>query len=179
MIRYIIPWSSDKNLSGLYNREIMALPNDNDWVCFCDRDTYFPDPFYGVHIEQTIKANPDYSLFTCMTNRVGTAWQCVKDKWTVEKPKAHEDIAKRLWYNNGTEVVNISDRSPISGMFILVQKRFITENRPLKDGLLLGGDNDFSYIANEGLENVGLMTGIYIWHYYRNGILNDKSHLLP
>ena len=179
MIRYVTPWASDKNLSGLYNREILALPNDDDWICFTDRDTYFPHPNYGNHIEAVINRHGEqFKLLTCMTNRVGTAYQCVKNMWTVEKGLAHEDRAKSLWYANGVSIEDITERSPISGMLILVQKRFITENRPLKDGLLLGGDNEFHYIAQESGENVGLMRGVYVYHYYRNGVPTNKQHLI-
>ncbi len=178
-VLYITPWATDKNLSGFYNRQIIALENDDDWVCFTDRDTYFPHPQYGNHIELIIREHGDeFSLMTCMTNRVGTSWQCVKNAWTIEKGKAHEDTAKKLWAEHGPAVINVADRSPISGMLILVQKRFLTGNRLLKDGLLLGADNEFSYIANEYLENVGLMTGVYVYHYYRSGQQSDRSHLL-
>jgi len=179
MIKYITPWTSDKNLSGFYNRETLALPNDNDWVCFTDRDTWFPHPFYGRHIEEVIeKHGEDYRLMTCMTNRVGQGYQCVPGMWNIENGKSHEDISKELWEKNKAEVINISDKPPFSGVLILVQKKFITENRLLKEGLLLGADNQMAYIANEHFENVGLMTGIYVWHYYRGGDQSNKSHLL-
>jgi hypothetical protein len=179
MIRYIIPWTSDKNLSGFYNREICNLENDDDWACFVDRDTYFPHPNYGNHIEAIInKHGVTYKLLTCMTNRVGTTYQCVKNMWTVEKGAAHEDRAKSLWYAKGVEVEDITNSTPISGMLILVQKKFITENRLLKDGLLLGADNDFHYIAKESGEKVGLMRGVYVYHYYRNGVPTNKQHLI-
>ena len=179
MIRYITPWASDKNLSKVYNDELMALPSDDDWICFTDRDTYFPHPNYGAHIEAIVnKHGNTYKLLTCMTNRVGTGYQCIKNAWTIEKGLAHEDKAKSLWYAKGVLVDDITDLSPISGMLILVQKRLLTEGRLLKDGLLLGADNEFHYIAKEQGAKVGLMKGVYVYHYYRNGQRDNKKHLL-
>ena len=176
---HFIPWATDKNLSGYYNDKIMSLPNDYDWALFTDRDTYFPHPFYGKHIEAVLRNHGDkYKLFTAMTNRVGTSYQCVHGMWTADKGLDHEDRAKSLWLAQGTNVEDITDKSPISGMLILVQKRLLSDGELLKDGLLLGADNLFHYIAQEYGFKVGLMKGIYIYHYYRNGIRENKKHLL-
>lgn len=176
---HIVPWTFDKNLSGFYNDKIMSLPNDNDWVMFTDRDTYFPNPDYGKHIERIIdKHGKNYGLFTCVTNRVGTGYQCVKNAWTIEKGIAHEEKSKSLWYAHGVLVEDITNNSPISGMMMLVQKKLLVEGRLLKDGLLLGADNELHYIAKESGKKVGLMKGVYIYHYYRNGQRDNKKHLI-
>ena len=176
--RHIIPWTSDRNLSGFYNREIMSLPSDDSWVLFTDRDTYFPHPFYGKHIEAIINRHGNtFDLLTCMTNRVGTDYQCVRGMWSAEHGLTHEDRAKSLWLAQGVAIDDITDRSPISGMAILVKKKLLIDGGLIKDGLLLGADNEFHYIAQQSGKKVGLMKGVYLYHYYRNGNPANKKHL--
>jgi hypothetical protein len=156
----------------------MALPSDDSWILFSDRDTYFPHPHYGKHIEAVINRHGNkFDLFTCMTNRVGTGYQCVRGMWNTDSGKAFEDRAKSLWLAQGVAVEDITANTPISGMAILVKKRLLTEGRQLKSGLMLGADNDFHYIAQESNKRVGLMKGIFIYHYYRNGDRNNTRHL--
>ena len=175
---HIVPWSSDKNLSRFYNRMVMKLKSDDSWVLFTDRDTYFPHPQYGKHLEAIINRHGDkFDLFTCMTNRVGTDYQCVRGLWGEENGGVIEQRAKSLWLAQGVAVDDITDRTPISGMMMLVRKSLLTKGRELKDGLLLGADNEFHYIAQESGKRVGLMKGVLIYHYYRDGKRDNKAHL--
>jgi len=46
-----------------------------------------------------------------------------------------------------------------------------------KNNGLLGVDNSIHYnVVNKG-GKVGMMLGMYVWHYYRSGIATDKKHL--
>lgn len=178
MIKHLVAWASDGNLSGFYNRELLSLPSDQDWCLFQDRDVYWPHPHFFKHIEEVItKHGSKFDLLTCMTNRVGTQYQVNARMSKIESALEHYNCAVSMWRANGARLEDITNRPPISGMVILAKKALITEGRQLKDGLLLGADNELHYIAKESGKRVGLMKGVYVWHYYRNNQRNDVSHL--
>ena len=178
MIKHLVAWASDKNLSGYYNNEMEALPSEDDWCLFQDRDVWWPHPNYMNQIEEVINKYGDkFDLLTCMTNKVGTAYQVNQRMAKVESSVEHTACAVNMWRGHGARLEDITNNSPISGMVILAKKSLITEGRKLKDGLLLGADNEFHYIAKESNKRVGLMKGIYVWHYYRGDNPHDKSHL--
>ena len=178
MIKHLVAWSSDGNLSGFYNRELLSLPSDNDWCLFQDRDVWWPHPHFFRHIEEIIKRHGDkFDVFVPMTNRVGTSWMVNPRMSKVENGKEHEDCAVSMWRGHGAAVEDVTNKSPISGLVILAKKALITQGRQLKDGLLLGGDNEFTYIAQESNKRVGLMKGVYVWHYYRNNDRSNTAHL--
>ena len=179
MIRHLVAWTSDKNLSGFYNRELEALPSDDDWCLFQDRDVWWPNPHFFKDIERVVQKQGDkFDLFTCMTNKVGTMYQVNRRMYKVDNIEDHVQCALNMSRAHGASVEDITNRPPISGMVILAKKSLITQGRKLKDGLLLGADNELHYIAKESNKRVGLMKGVYVWHYYRGNDINNKSHLL-
>jgi len=179
MIRHLVAWGDDKNLSGYYNREVLSLPHEDDWVIFQDRDVWWPHPHYMKQIEEVIQNHgKNFDLFTCMTNKVGTAYQVNPRMQKIEDSKEHYKCAVSMWRGHGARIEDITSRSPISGMVIIVKKALLTQGRKLKDGLLLGADNEFHYIAQESNKRIGLIKGVYVWHYYRGNDPTDKTHLL-
>jgi len=175
LFTHIVPWASDRDLAGFYNFHILNAPTE--WVLFTDRDVLMPSPEYGLHVDEVIKRHGDkISLFTCMTNRVGTSYQVNARMWKVEDMSKHVEAAKIAWRAHGSNVVDITNDSPISGMFMLVNKRLLSAQKIEGSGLL-GIDNKLHYIAQETGQRVGLAKGIYCYHYYRGGDRNDTSHL--
>jgi GT2 family glycosyltransferase len=175
---HIIPWNSDKNIGKSYN-ETMSLVRDNDWVCFLDGDAVHTTSFFGRQIEEVINNNPDFSLFTCYTNRVNNHWQIPPgvDKKTNDQ-KYHREFGKKLWYQNGTKVIDTTNLQLMSGVMILISKNTWQRVGGFKEEKMLSIDNDIhGKIKNAGMK-LGLMTGIYVQHWYRNGDINDTKHLL-
>lgn len=185
-IWYFKPEDEDMNLGRAYNDYMNLVPNDDDWACLHDRDVCFIQDDYAKIIRETIKSNPQYGLFTCVTNRVGNKFQChngiISDNADF---RHHIEIGKIRGEKLRTKVVET--KGVISGMLMLVQKKTWDAMGGAKDGLL-GVDNDISKRVMElditrkmkGLSNrVGIMAGLYVWHTYRlDKSILDKSHLL-
>jgi GT2 family glycosyltransferase len=175
---HIIPWNSDKNIGKSYN-ETMNMVRDNDWVCFLDGDAVHTTSFFGTRIEQVIDNNPGYSMFTCYTNRVNCSWQIAPniDKKSNDQ-KYHREFGEKLWKQNGVKVIDATKLQLLSGVMILINKNAWQKVGGFKEEKMLSVDNDIhNRIKNAGMK-VGLMTGIYVQHWYRNGDVNDKKHLI-
>jgi hypothetical protein len=177
-IYYFIPWNSEKNIGKSYN-ELMSLVNDDDWVCFVDGDAVQTTHFFGSRIEEIIKTNPKYSLFTCYTNRVNRKYQIPPNvDWENDDQKYHRNIGEELWEKNKNQVIDITTSDPLSGVMILIRKKEWEHVGKFKEEKMLGVDNDIHIKFKESNFKVGLMTGIYLQHWYRGGDKRDTKHLL-
>jgi hypothetical protein len=178
MIYYFTPYSVEKNIGSYYN-DCMAMLPAGCWACFVDGDAMFTTPNFGHQLQEVInKHGNDYKLFTSVTNRVGTKYQCVEGMWDVESMKEHREVGKLLQEKNDTNVEDITNNSPISGVLILIEKDAWFYSDRFAERGMLGVDNSIHYaIRNKG-HKVGLMTGVYVQHYYRGGNIKDKKHLM-
>ena len=73
MIHTYIPYAPKEkhtNLGWAYNN-FMKMVNDDDWVCFLDHDATFTVGNWYLQLEEILKENPEYGLFSCYTNRIG------------------------------------------------------------------------------------------------------------
>jgi hypothetical protein len=173
---HVIPWNSDKNIGKSYN-ETMSLVNDDDWVCFLDGDAVHTTPFFGKRIEDVIKANPQYSLFTCQTNRIGCQYHIPKDVDRLNNDQLyHRNFGEKLWLENQTQVDDITNSQPLSGVLILIKKSTWLKVGKFKEEKMLTIDNDIHYKVRDFGHKVGIMRGIYVQHWYRGGT-GDTSHL--
>lgn len=178
-IFHVIPWNSDKNIGKSYN-EVMSMVDLNDWVCFIDGDAVHTSHFFGNRIEDVVNANPEYMLFTCMTNRVNCPYQIAPNVDTgTNDQQYHRLFGEQIWDLNSTNVVDITDKkSPwISGVLMLIQKKNWELVGGFKEDKMLTIDGDMHRrIASVG--KVGVMSGIYVQHWYRGGNSNNIQHLL-
>jgi len=103
-IRYITPFNHvDKNIGLSYNEAISELPDDC-YIVLRDYDTLlFPDSCNLI--PKIIKSNPEFELFTCLTNRIGVHLHCVKDMFMDDSILAHQNKAAELRERFGTEVM--------------------------------------------------------------------------
>lgn len=162
-IFYSIPFDSGKDLAKYYN-SFMSLLDDNDYACFIDADACFTTYTYGKQIEEIIEANPEYDLWTGLTNRIGTPWQRVvtQDTNDIEYHRLVGSIIQKDHYN---EVEDVTNRSPISGFFFIVKKSAWVD---IDRGGMLGIDNQIHYNVRNNGGKVGQMKGLYCYHYYSN-----------
>jgi hypothetical protein len=175
---HVIPWNSDKNIGKSYN-ETMSLVRDKDWVCFLDGDAVHTSSFFGSNIESVINNNPSYSLFTCYTNRVNSKWQLAPNvDWKNNDQSYHREIGQKLWLENNTNVINVTNLPPLSGVLILIKKEAWSIVGGFKEDKMLAIDNDIHIKFKNSKLNIGLMKGIYVQHWYRGGDINNKQHLL-
>ena len=169
MISFIIPLDSDKNIARSYQKEL--LDSDSEWVCFIDGDAIFTSSFFGKQLEECIRANPEYSMFTCMTNRIGNPRQ--RAGFCEVKSNDyhyHRRIGSNYWTINHTECDDITTGVPASGVLMLIKRE---DSLSILQGLsdqkgMLGIDNYIHLKLSEAGFRIGLLKGIYMYHYYSN-----------
>lgn len=163
------PQEHNKDLGWIYNRYVEIVPNDDDWICFIDHDAMFTTPGWYKHLVAVINDNPEYSLFTAKTNRVGNKRQ-VTD---LIGPHNHDVIAHRkigyeLWYKNKTKITDVSRSHPISGVVMLFQKSSWRKTGGYPEGEFFGCDNHFHNRMKAAGLKTGIMEGIYVYHWWRD-----------
>jgi len=179
MIYFFTPYSTEKDLGRCYNEMMSLLPNEDDYACFTDGDSMFTTHNFGHQLQEIVETYPEVPLFTCVTNRVGTKYQCVEGMWNEEVMYFHWETGKRLQEENGTDCVDITNATPISGVLMLIRKKEWIECGGFQEGLgMLGVDNSIHYRMRGIEKKVYLMTGVYVLHFYRGGIQTKKDHLL-
>ena len=177
MIHFAIPWDTGKNIGAAYNRT-MEIVHEDDWVCFVDGDALMCSTYFGKQIEAVV-ANNSFDLYSCMTNRVSSyqADRTRKDLWDSDNIRRHRKEATIRWEEHGHRCEDVSKNTKkISGVIILLPKRTWLRVGPFMDGML-GVDNDYHRRVVEGGGSVGLMRGIYVYHWYRGGNIRDIGHL--
>lgn len=178
MIYYFTPYSTQKDLALAYNKCMDLLPDDEDYACFTDGDSMFTTHDFGHQLEEITKKYPEVPLFTCMTNRVGTDYQCINKAWDIEEMNKHWKFSKELQSRFRTDCVDITNNSPISGVMILLRKKEWKQVGGFDRNKMLGVDNNIHYKIRSRNHKIYLMKGVYLLHYYRDGKPENKQHLL-
>ena len=169
------PKEHNQNLGWAYNN-FMRLLCDEDWACFLDHDAMFTTSTWYKTIENAIK-DTEYGLIYCMTNRINPTVQKFQN---VDEDnhdiKYHRKVGKKSEDKYGHEVIpyDMSTYLP-SGVCIIISQRAWRETPyGFKDGFL-SVDNDIARQCREVGVKVGLMRGLYTYHWYRGD--GDKSHI--
>ena len=176
-VHHYIPWDSNKNIGVSYNK-ILNLVDDDDWVCFLDGDAVHTSSFFGKRIEDVIVNNSNFSMFTCVTNRIGCPYQIAQGvNQLTDDQRYHRDFGENTWNDHKTIVLDITNLQLLSGVLILINKKAWQKVGGFKETGMLGVDNDIHVkFKNAGLR-VGLMKGIYVQHWYRGGNIKNINHL--
>lgn len=157
----------------------MSLLKKDDWACFLDGDAVHTTTFFGKNIEDVVLSNPEYSLLTCYTNRIGCPYQIAPGVDQKNNDQAyHRTFGEGLWNKNKTKVIDITNNQLMSGILILMKQSAWEKSGGFKEEKMLGVDNDIHRKFVELKMRVGLMSGVYVQHWYRGGNKNDKKHLL-
>lgn len=177
---YSNPYSTDKNIGKALNEFCATVPA-TDWICLQDGDMMYLTPDWGVQIDQVIKKYGDkYSLFGCVTNRLGRDIQRHNKEFSNNHDMQHHfKLAEEIKSKHWCEVEDITNRKYIAGMFMLFPKTLwnkikFKENSPAFD----------DYFSKEVVKKggkLGLMKGLYVYHLYRiwsNTPAKEKSHLI-
>lgn len=176
MIYYRIPWSDEKRLDLYYTREMGMLPDDDDWCCFVDGDAMFTTYDYGAQIRKTVEQNPEYGLFTCLTNRVHPVWQLVPGLWDYDDMVQHREWGQQIQDRNKS-VLDITNSSPMSGVMILWKKSAWKKIGQIRRTGMLAVDNSIHIQSREAGIKVGLIRSVYLYHWYRGGDKGYTDHL--
>lgn len=161
------PKGHQKDLGWTYNKYMEILPDDDDWACFLDHDAMFTTTDWFSQLEEIVAQNPQYALLSALTNRTGNTEQRVSNiDYNNQDICYHRRIGKIAQQQHRMAVVDVSNSRSISGVVILVKKAAWKKTGGFTPGFL-GVDCDFSQrIVNSG-QKVGIMTGIYVYHWYR------------
>ncbi len=166
-IHTYIPYNTEGNLGKAYN-SFMELIGEEDWACFLDADATFTTRNYYTYMLEAIENNPQVGLFTCMTNRIGCGYQKFKEISTENHDiKYHRQVGLEINKKYYNEVIDITSSRPyLSGVVILISKQTWKKVKGFKDGFL-GVDNDIHLRCKDNSIKVGLLKGLYVYHWYR------------
>lgn len=166
MIYYSIPWHSQRNIGSYYNEFMKLLPDSNDYGCFMDGDACFTTSDFGSIIESHVANKPDVGLWTCLTNRVGCPYQVLRGIEDSNDMKYHRNIGKKLAQKNQLKTYQINYLQPLSGMFILLKKKYWEKCNGFREKDLFGVDNYIHMDLNDICE-IRMMLDLYVFHWYR------------
>lgn len=163
-IRFITPYSQSKNFGKEMNEVISELP-DGCWVVLTDGDSCFLTHRYGNQIAE-VCANTDFTLIGCMTNRLGRPIQRHTEEmskdWNIMN---HYHIAKQRETDYWGEVEDITKNKFVAGMFMLFHKS-TWQKIKFKENCITWDDQFSSDVIASG-GRLGLMKGLYCFHFYR------------
>lgn len=167
-ITTFIPYDRDAKLERSYNECMASLPDDDCWGCFIDHDAMFTTTDWFLQLQDIIKANPQFDCFTAVTNRAWNKEQLIAD-YDNHDIRYHRYIGRKRQHQFRKQVNDITLSTPISGVVILLKKSAWKHCnfRKWPERKLVGVDwmlhND---LKAKGYK-LGLMKGIYVYHWYR------------
>lgn len=178
-IWYSNPFSIEKNIGKALN-DFCELVPDNDWICLQDGDMMYLTPDWGVQISEVVKTyGKDYSLFGCVTNRLGRRTQRIKDEIDDNHNILdHYKIAMDLKIANWGKVKALDRKENIAGMFMLFPKKLWRDVKFRENDIAF--DDSFSRDVKRKNHKMAVMTGLYVYHFYRGWSDNpvcDRNHL--
>lgn len=170
---YSTPFSPEKNIGKAYN-EFCAMVPDNDWICLQDGDSMFLRPDWGAQIEEIIrKHGKDYDLFGCVTNRLNSDKQRPFPA-DFDNPDIlhHKGIADKLYNENYSDVK--PHKELIAGLMMLFPKSIWNKVKFKEKSIYF--DTEFCRDLVKRGGKIGLMTGLYVLHFYRWDQENPRTY---
>lgn len=177
-IHYLQPFAVDKNIGRAYNEECGLVPND-DWICITDHDSCFLHPDSPKQLYDIAENNAGrYSLLCCVTNRLRAPDQLYNRTFSTDTNILnHKAIADKLFATKYAEVSPFPH--PAAGLLMLFPKS-TWEMVKFKEHRI-NFDAHFSNEIRQQGGRIGLMEGVYRFHFYRfdkADPFNSINHLL-
>lgn len=164
------PESSGTNLGVAYNKFMEMLPNDDDWGCFLDHDAMFTTKDWYNQLENIIKKYPDIGAFGARTNRLNCTYQVVGNIDVYKHDISyHRKIGKYIqtkYYDDLLKVDKNTLQIGFSGVVILIKKSTWKQIDGFKTEGFNHVDNDLRYRIEAINQNLHIMNGIYVYHWY-------------
>lgn len=176
------PYDFDKDLCNAYNRHMRLLPNTEDWAIFIDHDAIWTTYDWKKIIAQYIERYPEYSCFTCLTNRIGNPRQLAEGAPTCNDYAKHREFGKLLATAPEFVLEDFTHPTPnhLSGVVIVLHKSAWQQIGGFKpwsqNSNILGVDSALHRDLEAHNLKTGIMKNLYVYHWYRGGS-KDKSHL--
>lgn len=169
-IHFITPFAKDKNIGREYNERIAELPEDC-YICLRDGDSMFLTPDWGTQIEEIIKANPQFAVIGCVTNRLRGGAQVIEGMFDESDISVHMQTATELQEAKRTEVVGAMG---VAGLCMIFHKS--VWNKVKFQERTIKFDSMFcSNVAGLGMR-IGIATGLYLFHLYRFGKDDPRNY---
>lgn len=178
-IHYSTPYSTEKNFGKAIN-DFCALVPEGDWICIRDGDSMFLGPDWGYQISQIlIRQGKDYDLLGCITNRLGRPIQLAPGvDYNNHDMKYHYEKSISFRCKDCYTIKDITSTKLVAGLLMLFPKSLwneikFKENTPFFD-------DEFSKEVVKRGGRLGLMTGVYVYHWYRGFSDNpraERTHL--
>lgn len=177
-IWYLQPYATDKNIGREYNYQCEKIP-ENDWLCIMDHDTMFLHHETKKQIEEIVLTQgSSWDLLGAITNRIGSPHQCANGILSDDPNiKVHYEIATNIHILN-YGVVELTLKG-IAGFLMLMPKSTWDKLKFVENNIAF--DTDFSRRLLQKGGRIGIMQGVYVFHYYRFHADNPKQfkeHLL-
>ncbi len=159
-----IPYAPDFALGKECNR---ILERSSGWVLLIDHDVFFLNPNWYLICQNAIeKVGKDAGWITCYTNRIGCLDQLLTVKDT-DDLSYHIRIASERYRKNKGRIEDITEKArPLSGFFILTNKR-VWELTGGFSEKYLGMDNDYHAAVKAGGFKIYRMEDLYCYHAYK------------
>jgi len=172
-ITTFIPYEADAKLDCSYNECMSGVPDDG-WGCFIDHDAMFTTVDWFLQLQQVIKENPQYDCFTVVTNRIYNEEQAIKIDQDNHNMRYHRAVGASIQKENGSNIKDITTGAAMSGVVILIKKSAWQKCkfRPMDNGSMYGIDGLFHKDLKEKGFKVGIMLGVYVYHWYRDDALD-------
>jgi GT2 family glycosyltransferase len=173
-ITTVIAYDAGRDLGAAYNRA-MRRARPGDWVCFLDHDAMWTTRYWYDQLSKAVEAHPGAGAFTACTNRIGNHYQRAPD---VDREnhdvRYHRRVGAELASKHGARVVDVTDKSPISGVVICLSQRAWATAGGFKSGFL-GVDNRLHDDLRVAGLRIYLLPGLHVYHWYRGD--GDMSHV--
>ena len=178
-IYYSNPFSIEKNIGKAYNQFCKLVPNDDDWIVLQDGDILYLTPDWGKRIYDSLKKDGDkYGLISCYTNRLSSSSQLHNGRRS-----DNHDIAHHARIADSYNQIGVKEHraTGIAGLFMAFKKStWLKVGGFAEDSISF--DTDFSQRVRRQNMKIGLMTNLYVYHWYRgwekNNPQKSKQHLL-
>lgn len=160
---------SNKKEIGQYYNKIMH--ESNGYVCFLDSDAMFLSYDFAHHIKRVISETKKLA-YTCMCNRVGNKNQVYNIQG--DDIQVHRKYAEKIRSNT---IEPFPKGSHLSGFMLIIHKSLWEKAGGFKTEGILGVDVDFHRRIRQLGEEIYIMKGVYMYHWYRGGE-QTIAHLL-
>lgn len=182
-IHHITPGRTDLNFGKSINDLIEFLP-DEDWICLRDIDTV--PLHHRVFFKQCedIAKSGEYDLVSCMTNRLGIAYQLHDGKISNNFDiNFHLKIAHDRYNKHGS---NVSEApGPIAGLLMLFSKQTWEDVGRFREGGVQVNGSFLDFLFSRHVKKIGgkigIAKGMYLFHIYREWADNVRfgyDHLI-
>lgn len=175
-IKFCVPYSLEKDLGKEYNDFFSGL-KENEFGVAMDMDSLFTDSRAGRRVYETIVSNPGFDIYIPVTNHVNNVNQCAFGEIVdANDLDHHSKVESLLWKIVGTKVTEWTKDMGIPAGLFMCMKRSTWSKVKFMPGLK-GVDWDFFTRAQEMGLRIGLMNGIYIYHWHRGKKDASWDHL--